>query len=102
MTLTLADLVGVLSRRKPIQSVMQPDMHTKDTAQSVARAGTRARLGVSQLWDIVPGECDERGDGGGCWRSVAFHRAIGSLEPPAEGNVLICCLPPRADIEIDL
>ena len=24
------------------------------------------------------------------------------LEPPAEGNVLICCSRPRADIEIDL
>jgi hypothetical protein len=65
----------VLSRRKPIPSVMQPDMHTKDAAQSVALAGTRARLGVSQLWDIVPGECDKRGAG------VGAGVLLGSIEP---------------------
>ena len=81
MTLTLADLVGVLSRRKPIQSVMQPDMHTKDTAQSVARAGTRARLGVSQLWGIVPGECDERGDGAGAGVLLRSIEPLDLLSP---------------------
>jgi hypothetical protein len=24
------------------------------------------------------------------------------LDPPAEGNVLICCSQPRADVELDL